>query len=467
MTPSFKTIDKAICAAFVPNSFESHQMICMFHGNYYLVPKDKIPPGYTKLKLHDITILLHKEFEKIQGHDKKKLADALGYMGNRQVKTSFSGCCGLLRKILWFFNNLFRGYIGKTPSAKAFELQNRLLASAPPSALRKELITEKKPTIETVTQAAPAKQAAAPSTIPSSTVPVVEIPKDAFKAHLIIPRKPKEATDEFNKRVYADTMHASFSGYVKNNQFVPVDNVSMLKNTQIYGGESKDVLPPLTDNNTFKTTFTVSTEDTLNVLLKHKRQGANPVALVLANGENPGGGLLEGHSAQEEDLCRRSSLEMGLSTQKYPLPEVGGIYCPDVPVFREDAFNGYAFMDAPEKVCFVAAAACDLRGLKETQLTYQARTKDKKYIEATQHKILNMLFRMAFHGHDTIVLGAFGCGVFKNNPLIISTVFQWAFEQPIFKGRFKHVDFAIFDNDNSDNVRAFKAKCEELNKKQK
>ena len=80
-------------------------------------------------------------------------------------------------------------------------------------------------------------------------------------------------------------------------------------------------------------------EDCLVAALALAEQGLHPAVLVLASAYNPGGGYMEGAGAQEENLCRRSSLwqclvdpfRVGKDREWiYPIPEFGAIYSPKV-----------------------------------------------------------------------------------------------------------------------------------------
>nr|MDO8114840.1 TIGR02452 family protein [Candidatus Sigynarchaeota archaeon] len=83
--------------------------------------------------------------------------------------------------------------------------------------------------------------------------------------------------------------------------------------------------------------------DCLDAALALKAQGYNPVVLNMASWTHPGGGYLSGAGAQEESLFRRTNYFQHLvnpdrlprkNTLKYPIPEYGAIYSPDVIVFR-------------------------------------------------------------------------------------------------------------------------------------
>ncbi|KAF1990034.1 hypothetical protein K402DRAFT_390354 [Aulographum hederae CBS 113979] len=62
---------------------------------------------------------------------------------------------------------------------------------------------------------------------------------------------------------------------------------------------------------------------------------SNVAILNMASPLRPGGGVLTGATSQEEFLCTRTTLYPSLQESFYRLPEVGGIYTPDVLVFRE------------------------------------------------------------------------------------------------------------------------------------
>lgn len=403
---SFTTFDKAVKEAFVPGSFKEHRVICQSGGKYNIFAKGKIPKGYTKLTLNEIVLLMNKNFDHIAHADKKKLADAMGYMGTRKVAVAYTGCLGALRKLLFIIGNLFRGFIGKNPAQKAFDLQQKLNHSAQtltpvtPSIAptSSPVVPSLKPATADLTAPAPSSVPANPipdpaavtspkgkgSAVPSAPVPVpvliapgaMEItsdwprPRTKVKDNKTGKETYTEDRDDFNVRVFIDTRVVSHVGYVKGSQRHAIDTKAVKEETVMYGYEEVPELPPLPlePKDRSKTTFTVTNGDTLNVLLKLKQSnpGCNPICIALANSERPGGSVLQGHTAQEEEICRRSTLMEGLMRQEYPIPSYGGVYCPGVTVFRHDATTGYDFMDKPEKVAVLAIAAVDLRKKKRT-----------------------------------------------------------------------------------------------------
>ena len=175
-----------------------------------------------------------------------------------------------------------------------------------------------------------------------------------------------------------------------------------------------------------------------------KRLGGEIAALVFASARNPGGGFLNGAQAQEESIARSSAL--------YPhLLEAGDFYAyhrnhvdltysdrvihsPDVPVFRDDKGE---LLAAPYPVSFLTAAAPNRAAVERNQPERAAG------IPAILHRrAARVLEVAAAHGHRRLVLGAWGCGVFGNDPVTVAAAFRAALQD---KRYFDHVIFAILD----------------------
>ena len=64
---------------------------------------------------------------------------------------------------------------------------------------------------------------------------------------------------------------------------------------------------------------------------------------------------------------------------------------------------------------------------------------------ALRHRAGIVLALARWKGHRTLLLGAWGCGVFRNDPAMVSDAFGAWLTSDTFAGAFDHVTFAVFD----------------------
>lgn len=188
-------------------------------------------------------------------------------------------------------------------------------------------------------------------------------------------------------------------------------------------------------------TVEVTHESTLQAA---HRLGPDAACLVFASAKNPGGGFLSGAKAQEESIARASALYPCLlaAPEFYAFHrELGDlrysdrvIYSPLVPVFRDDRGN---LLDQSYPTSFLTAAAPNLGAIVRNQPTHA--TDVPAVLARRARRVLEVA---AAHGHRTIVLGAWGCGVFRNDPATVAGAFAEALQ---VVDRFDHVVFAIHD----------------------
>lgn len=192
----------------------------------------------------------------------------------------------------------------------------------------------------------------------------------------------------------------------------------------------------------FATSIEVTEETSLAAAARHVAAGLRTLVLNFASATVPGGGFLNGERAQEEYHCRSSALfACQLNGPMYafhiqqgnPLRSDAMIYSPDVPVFRDDA---HQMLEKPFKVAFISAAAVDARDV--------APLDQPKIAGAMGARIVKVLSAAQANGHEALVLGAWGCGNFANDPALIADLFRQALQGP-FKGAFRQVTFAIVD----------------------
>eukprot|EP01084_Bolivina_argentea_P055566 101844_1 len=198
----------------------------------------------------------------------------------------------------------------------------------------------------------------------------------------------------------------------------------------------------------------------------------NPCLLNMANQKTPGGGWKSGAGAQEENLCRRSTLLTSLCNYsknlinypknkqnildikrvwKYPMDDYGGIYSPNIIVFRSNETSGYKFLDIPYKMSMITAA---MFREKKRKPNYNKNLEYKNDYKSKIIQKLKSVLRIAYdNGHDAVVLSAWGCGAFKNPPLGQSNLWKYVLcNDNEFKGKFKKIVFAIFDDHNTGSV---------------
>jgi len=194
----------------------------------------------------------------------------------------------------------------------------------------------------------------------------------------------------------------------------------------------------------------VTGESTLAASRRLARDG-DVAALVFASAKNPGGGFRTGAQAQEEGLARASALYRCLTAapQFYTFHRSRGdslysdrvIYSPGVPVFRDD--DGQ-LLPAPYDVSFLTAAAPNRGAVPRSRAGQVAAI-----LAVRARRVLAVA---AAHGHRRLVLGAWGCGVFRNDPAVVADVFAEALAESA--GWFDQVVFAVRDDTKGTPVRA-------------
>ncbi|MBT2896716.1 TIGR02452 family protein [Streptomyces sp. McG3] len=179
--------------------------------------------------------------------------------------------------------------------------------------------------------------------------------------------------------------------------------------------------------------------------------------LSYASARNPGGGYLNGAQAQEEALCRGSALHATLlrapdyyahhRAERSAFYTDRVIHSPGVPVFRDD--RG-AFLDAPYSVGFLTSPAPNA-GVIRRQNPEEAH----RVPAALASRAERVLEVAAVRGYRRLVLGAWGCGVFQNDPAQVAEAFPALLgEGGRFGGHFEQIVFGILDRDPESAVRA-------------
>jgi uncharacterized protein (TIGR02452 family) len=187
-------------------------------------------------------------------------------------------------------------------------------------------------------------------------------------------------------------------------------------------------------------------------------RGPGRVALLnFASARNPGGGFRAGSQAQEESLARASGLYACLErmgeyyeanrNQRSCLYTDHMIYSPGVPVFRDDEDR---LLDEPWPVAMITAPAPNAGAVRANEPRNATQIR-----EVLRRRIGYVLALAAYHSHDALVLGAWGCGVFANDPREVADLFA----EPLhgagrYARAFAEVVFAVLDR-GSETIRPF------------
>ncbi|WP_295614728.1 TIGR02452 family protein [Chamaesiphon sp. GL140_3_metabinner_50] len=237
---------------------------------------------------------------------------------------------------------------------------------------------------------------------------------------------------------------------------------SAVKNTVLYTPQQSYALleQPAASTSKQQPQIEVTTETTQVAANRLVRaEGCRDLVLLsFASARNPGGGFINGAKAQEEDLARCSGIYPCLLTQPtyYDVNRAGEsllysdytIYSPNVPWFR---VRNRELSDNVFLASVITAPAPNAG---------QALRRDPECsaaIAATLERRAGIVLAIARdNGHRSILLGAWGCGVFCNDPGMVADAFGRWLEHPSFWGCFDRVIFAIYTSSaNSGTLTAF------------
>jgi uncharacterized protein (TIGR02452 family) len=204
------------------------------------------------------------------------------------------------------------------------------------------------------------------------------------------------------------------------------------------------------------TRIEVTDESTLSAARRLATAASDQVAcLNFASARKPGGGYRSGAQAQEESLARSSALAACLAAAPDFYSYQGDarytdrvIYSPGVPVFRDDTGG---LLNRPYRVAFLSAAAPNVSAMTDPAMLAEVP-------EILLRRTGRVLAVAQQHAYRRLVLGAWGCGVFGNDPSTVASAFAKQLSGP-FAGAFAHIVFAILD-DRGDRLAAFRSAFE-------
>ena len=202
--------------------------------------------------------------------------------------------------------------------------------------------------------------------------------------------------------------------------------------------------------------------------VSYATRGLKTAVLNFASASHPGGGVEHGASAQEEGLCRVSTLypclKDGRMWQKFyaphrlsrnPLHNDDIIYTPDVLVFKDDDYSPLSPFVAVDVITCAAPNLMAASSCFDNQHTGSAvQLSDSELLALHEKRGRKILSVAAANGVDVVILGAFGCGAFSNNPYVVAQAYKNILsEYALF---FRTIEFAVYCRpDNDENYSAF------------
>ena len=266
--------------------------------------------------------------------------------------------------------------------------------------------------------------------------------------------------------VFEDTMK-----WVKTDADLAASIVEAKKNTEIFW--ENDYPAFNCDEETF-TEITISRDRSFEAAMKlHRDYPHSKIAVMnFANALHAGGGVTKGSSAQEECLCRTSTLYPLLyrrslrdtfykhhHTLKTAKASDALIYTEGVIICKTDE-------DLPKRlpkeewvsVDVITVAAPDLRtksNIHAALIGNGTYMHDAELFGYHVKRAIHILTCAAAKGADVLVLGAFGCGAFQNNPEVVAHAYDVAIKE--FPNVFKRIEFAVYcPPGGSENYDVFK-----------
>jgi len=253
--------------------------------------------------------------------------------------------------------------------------------------------------------------------------------------------------------------------YDVNGQRIDVkdDITYAVSNSQLYRSDEFDaLLQDVTAKSAalkYHTKIKVINSTVLEAAAESAQQDERVGCLNFASAKNPGGGFLGGALAQEESLALSSALYATL-TKHFEMYEYNRsrptllysdhmIWSPETVVFRND--DGHLLAD-PYKMSFITSPAVNVGAIKNN------RPEEMMHTEETMLRRMDKVLALFVHHNiKHLLLGAWGCGVFRNDPKDIARYFSfYLLNGGKYSQCFKSVVFAVLDKSkDGSNIAAF------------
>lgn len=201
--------------------------------------------------------------------------------------------------------------------------------------------------------------------------------------------------------------------------------------------------PDLWDGEDREGTLTILNEDTLDAAYPYRDE--HTLVLNMASEGRPGGGVKKGSRAQEEELFRRTNYCDCTNRSFYPIDVDEFIVTEGVVVLKD---SDYQPLRDQHTFDFMAMPA-----VRRPSLEGGVDYLDEEDRETMEQKI-DLIFRYGvLEKYDTLVLGALGCGAFRNPPEQVALMFKAALEK--YRKFFDNIVFAVLSTGNNENYDIF------------
>lgn len=267
----------------------------------------------------------------------------------------------------------------------------------------------------------------------------------------------KKSTHIERIAVFQDTL-----AWIKQDADLSASVAKAKKKTSFY---HDDDYPSFDGNKTVHTVLTVTGDKSYQAAMRLSKEmpGSKIAVMNFANAFHPGGGVEKGSSAQEEGLCRTSTLYPLINRKslrdtyykhnnehknRYDNGKATDalIYTEGVVICKTDeTFPKRMPKEAWVTVDVITIAAPDLRtktNIHAPLVGNGTYMNDAELFGYHVKRAIHMLTVAAAKGADTLVLGAFGCGAFENNPEVVARAYKVALQE--FPKVFKRIEFAVY-----------------------
>ncbi|MNJ44256.1 hypothetical protein D3C77_393000 [compost metagenome] len=230
----------------------------------------------------------------------------------------------------------------------------------------------------------------------------------------------------------------------ENSLLITPDEASLI--LENYQAQAKQAVNTANETNTV-TRQRVVNQAAVGVIMELYKAGTEKIGVLnFASAKNPGGGFLNGAMAQEESLAASSGL-YGTQLRQPKYYEANrafksmmythhAIYSPDVVFFRDAQFE---LLPIP-----VIASVLTLPAVNYGQVILKGEDTDQAERVMKERMALSLAL-FAKQGHRTLVLGAYGCGVFRNDPVKVAKWWKELILDEGYGSFFDEIIYAVLD----------------------